>query len=152
MQDVSLAYTRSALLALRLGLQLHNVLILLQESHNLWVKLPKKSLERFPMRGEYSVFLLLLGWIGYSWAKPAPYSRRAVGRDGIILVLIFEYQFGKQFVLAYSYSFIPIPVDFNLDLGHERRGELCPPSPFNEQVACALQYCVSNMITYSIVK
>jgi len=93
---------------------------------------------------EHSVFLLLPGWIIPGLKQP-PYSRRVVRRDGVTFIVIFVYQFGKQFVLS------AIPVDFNLGLGREMKGDSCPPSPFSERVACGLQYCVSNMITYTTV-
>lgn len=97
-------------------------------------------------RGEYSVFLLLPGWIVPGLNQP-PTPEELWGEMESTLSSSLCTNLGNRLC-----SHIPVPVDFNLVLAHERKGYLCPPSPFSEQVACGLQYCVSNTVTYNTVK
>lgn len=95
---------------------------------------------------KYSVFLLLLGWI-ISGLTP-PLTPAKLWREvESALASSLGTSLGDSL-----HSLTPILVDYNLDLGYERKGYSFPPSPFSEQVACDLQCYVSNVVMCRIVK
>lgn len=102
---------------------------------------------KMPHEGDkYSVFLLLLGWI-ISGLTPPPTPAKLWGELESALASSLGTSLGNSL-----HSLAPILVDYNLDLGYERKGYSFPPSAFSEQVACDLQCYVSNVVTCRIVK